>query len=385
MKIGVVAYEMEGAPTGVGRYLEGLLEGLTRCAGDGVGSGWTWRLFFKGDPFEHPLWSGTPAGGMVIEPVFDRRPGARPILWEQLRLPRLLRRAGVDLVFSPGYSLPPAVPVPSLVTVHDLSFEHLPGEFPVKERWRRRLLARRAVRQARRVLTDTRRIAADLVDTYGLDPGKIGVVPLALDGGVLARRATPVEDDLKILGGEGVRRPYLLYLGSILERRQIGRMIEAFSVLAAEERELTLVIAGRNRLRQPRKLERWIAGSGVAERIVHRGYVADEAVGALYRQAELSLYLSSYEGYGLPPLESLAAGTPAVVAAGLALDDLWPDYPYRCQHLDLESVVAALRKALEDGGRRQQIGGEARRRFAELDWKRSAELLLAEIERATSG
>ncbi|MEE8523437.1 MAG: glycosyltransferase family 1 protein [Thermoanaerobaculia bacterium] len=383
MKIGVVAYEMEGARTGVGRYLEGLLEGLTRCARDGHGRGWTWRLFFKGDPFEHPLWSDADGHGFEIEPVFDRRPRARPILWEQLRLPRLLRRAGVDLVFSPGYSLPPG-PIPSLVTVHDLSFEHLPEEFPLKERWRRRLLARRAVRQARRVLTDTRRIATDLVDTYDLDPGKIGVVPLALDGGVLARRALSVEDDPQVLDAQGVRRPYLLYLGSILERRQIGRMIEAFSVLAGEDRSLTLVIAGRNRLRKPQKLERWIARSGAADRIVHRGYVPEAAIGPLYRQAELSLYLSSYEGYGLPPLESLASGTPAVVAPGLALDDLWPDYPYRCESLDLESVVETLRKVLDSSDRRREIGREAHRRFAKLTWQRSAEQLLAEIELAIS-
>ena len=90
MSIAVVAYEMEGERTGVGRYLEGLLWGIAR-----TGDARRWRLYFKGDPFDHPLWA---TGDGRFEPVFDRRPQARPILWEQLRLPLLLRRDSPELV-----------------------------------------------------------------------------------------------------------------------------------------------------------------------------------------------------------------------------------------------------------------------------------------------
>ena len=165
MKVAVVAYEMEGSKTGVGRYLEGLLSGVARCDND-----WQWQLYFKGDPFRHPLWNATERGEARrrFEPIFDRRPQARPIPWEQLRLPRLLRRDRPDVVFSPAYSLPPATGAPGLVTVHDLSFELLGDEFSRRERWRRRLLARRAVKRARRVLTDTEEIARDLMRVYGV-------------------------------------------------------------------------------------------------------------------------------------------------------------------------------------------------------------------------
>lgn len=85
----VVAYEMEGRPTGVGRYLEGLLTGLAQ-----LGKGGHFTLFFKGEPFSHPLWE---EHGDRFEPRFDGRPHAHPILWEQLRLPKLLRRERFDL------------------------------------------------------------------------------------------------------------------------------------------------------------------------------------------------------------------------------------------------------------------------------------------------
>ncbi len=380
MKIAVVAYEMEGSKTGVGRYLEGLLSGVARCDCD-----WHFKLYFKGDPFPHPLWSAAGAEGSSprFEPVFDRRPEKRPIPWEQLRLPQLLRREAPDVVFSPAYSLPPATGAPGLVTVHDLSFELLGDEFPFRERWRRRLLARRAVKRARRVLTDTEEIARDLIRVYGVGYDKIGVVPLGLDAKFFSGPedgGDPSASDAD-LEPYGIRRPYLLHLGSVLERRHLHLLIAAFAAVAGDDEELTLVIAGRNRLRRRDDLERWIRDSGVAGRILHVGYVREEDLVLLYRRATLSYYLSSYEGYGLPPLESLAAGTPAIVSRGLALDELWPEYPYRVPILDRAAVARTTRAALADGDERRRIAGEGVRRMSRLDWTRAAELFLDEIRK----
>ncbi len=374
MKIAVVAYEMEGDKTGVGRYLEGLLSGVAQ-----TDVAWRFKLYFKGDPFSHPLWTG---GGTPFEPIFDRRPEARPIPWEQLRLPRLLRRDRPDVVFSPAYSLPPMTGAPGLVTVHDLSFELLPHEFSRRERWRRRLLARRAVKRARRVLTDTEEIARDLMRVYGVAYDKIGVVPLGLDAKFLnAGDLDTQSDDDADLEPYGVRRPYLLHLGSVLERRHLRLLIAAFAAVAPEHPELSLVIAGRNRLRRRQDLDDWIQASGVAGRVHRVGYVREQDLVPLYRRATLTYYLSSYEGYGLPPLESLAAGTPAVVSRGLALDELWPEYPYRVLTLDRGAVARITRAALADAGERRRVAREGTRRMSELDWRQAAELFLAEIQR----
>jgi len=372
VKVGVLAYEMEGERTGVGRYLEGLLSGLAEH-----GTPHRWRLFFKGDPFAHPLWAAED-GGFV--PVFDHRPGARPILWEQTRLPRLVRGAGLDFLFSPAYSLPRGFRGPSMLVVHDLSFERLPEEFDFKERWRRRLLARRSVRRASRVLADTGAVAREIAATYAIPEEKIGVVPLGVDPSVLGDPA----DDRRHLASLGVERPYLLYLGSILPRRRVDLVIGAFARAAACRPELRLVLAGGNRLRRPRELDRWIAESGAGGRILRVGYVPEDALGALYRAAELTYYLSEYEGYGLPPLESLAAGTPAVVGPGLALDELWPDYPYRVPRLEIDAVADVTLGALDGADARRRIGDEGRERMARLTWKCSAEHFLAEMERAVA-
>ena len=379
MKVAVVAYEMEGAKTGVGRYLEGLLSGIARCLHD-----WHWKLYFKGDPFPHPLWSHSNGDSKPqFEAFFDRRPKARPIPWEQLRLPWLLRRDRPDIVFSPAYSLPPATGAPGLVTVHDLSFELLGDEFPRRERWRRRLLARQAVKRARRVLTETEEIARDLMRVYGVSYDKIGIVPLGLDAKFFAdpKATDDATDSDADLEPYGIQRPYLLHLGSILERRHLDLLVAAFATVAPDHPELSLVIAGRNRLRNREDLDRWIEASGVASRIHHVGYVREEDLVLLYRRATLSYYLSSYEGYGLPPLESLAAGTPAIVSRGLALDELWPDYPYRVLTLDRQAVARMTRAALGDDDERHRIAREGADRMSRLDWTRAAELFLDEIRR----
>ncbi|MEO1087827.1 MAG: glycosyltransferase family 1 protein, partial [Acidobacteriota bacterium] len=291
LRVGVIAYELEGARSGVGRYLEGLLRGAAEIEGANV----DWHLLYKSDPTADPL--------LELPDVtahFDRRPGARPIAWEQTRLPWVLRRLELDLLFSPGYSLPIAPGLPQVVTLHDLSYEHLRHEFRPREGLRRRLLARWAAKKADRILVDTRAMADDLHRTYGLDRSKIGVVPLAVDRAFFE----PQPYDVGSLGVEG---PYVLCLGSILPRRRLDLVIRAFAGAAPDG--MQLVISGRDRLPRPGELQAWIDASPARNSIHRLDYVPEEALVPLYAGADATVYLSNYEGYGLPPLESLAAGT----------------------------------------------------------------------------
>ena len=406
--IGVVAYEMEGAAGGVGRYVEEL---LTALRGTSRARGWRLRLFFKGDPFDHPLWAAGEAGGCSCEAAFDRRPGAHPILWEQFRLPHLLRRRPVDLLFSPGYSLPRGFRGPSLVTIHDLSFEALPRDFRWRERLRRRFLARRAARSATRVLTDTGRTAAELRERYGVPEDRIAVAPLGVSPRFSRARRAASRGDAgrsEALARLGVRRPYLLVLGAILPRRRLDLVLAGLARLprgpagpsaevgetatdaggAATDAggpaagELQLVVAGSNRLPRRGDLARMIRSSGCAERVNRVGYVPDDALPELYAGAAGTVYVSEYEGYGLPPLESLAAGAPALVADAPALLELWPDYPLRCERLDLDAVTDGLRRLLFDREARAAASAEGAERVRRLTWARAAETFALEVETA---
>jgi alpha-1,3-rhamnosyl/mannosyltransferase len=368
MKVGVVAGEMERRRTGVGRYLSGLMHGLTRWD-----HGIEWHLFFQGEPFEDELWSRE-----FFVPHFSRYAG-HPVVWEQVVVSLQIRRAGLDLLFAPAYTVPFCVGVPAVVTIHDVSFERCPYEFSWRERWRRRLLTRRASRVARRVLAVSRSMAEELRRLYGLELSRVGVVPNGIETDLLENNPDVAASSLE---SSGVCRPYVLSAGTILDRRQPRLLLEVFSDVARRRSDLQLVIAGDNRLRYPERLEGWIADLGLHDRVQVLGWVDDGIMANLYTSAELSFYLSTYEGFGIPPLESLALGTPAVVGPGLALDEIWPDYPFRASQLDRAELTAMATKILENPEERSRTLDLVQDVLAKLDWESSSRRLVDELRKA---
>jgi glycosyltransferase involved in cell wall biosynthesis len=371
MKVAVIAAEMEGKATGVGRYLEGLLHGLELW-----NHGVEWHLFFQGEPLSPPA---LPDGS--FHGHFARHHGSR-VLWEQVLVARAVREVAPDVVFGPAYTLPFALRAPSVVTVHDLSFEILPREFGLRERWRRRLLARRAVRVAQRVLAVSEQMAGLLAAHYGLPEERLFVVPHGID----TARFSPTPDpaDGRVLADLEVRSPYALWTGTVLERRMPRQVLEAFAVAKGERPELELVIAGANRMRRPEKLEAWINDLGLGGAVRKLGWVEENALAPLYRGAELGIYVSRHEGFGLPPVECLACGTPVVVSAGLGLDDAWPGYPYRVSELGTAGIAAAMTDLLASGDRAAKVMGEAGPVIAAFDWERSSRRLVDELGRVLS-
>ncbi|HVR30298.1 MAG TPA: glycosyltransferase [Thermoanaerobaculia bacterium] len=379
MRLGIVASEMEGEPTGVGRFVEGVVTGLAESAFDGEV-----HLFFQGEPFEHPLWSDP-----RFRLHYSRRGGRSPVLWEQVSLPPRLARAGLDVLCGPAYSLPPRLPCPALVAIHDLSFELLPEELRARERFRRRFLARSAARRARRVLTISRHVAREIEELYGVAPDRIDVLPLAVDAaafsaarsGGLPPMSTGAMDGA-VASPRPIAPPYAVYLGSILPRRRIDLLLEAFAALARDHRELRLVLAGANRLPRPEALGEQVDRLGLRQRVIELGWISEPERIELLCGAELSFYLSTYEGYGLPPLESLAAGTVAVVSAGLGLDDLWPDYPFRCERLEAGEIERVARRVLDSAVLRHEVAARGRELVATLTWEACARRLLEAARRA---
>jgi glycosyltransferase involved in cell wall biosynthesis len=369
MKVGVIAAEMEGRATGVGRYLEGLLDGLGRWD-----HGIEWHLFFQGEP---PPGLGGDDGEYRVHT--SEHNGSR-VFWEQILVSRELAALDLDVVFGPAYTLPFGLRSPAVVTMHDLSFEILPEEFGPRERWRRRFLARRAARVAQRVLTDTRYVADLVADRYRLPSERLAVVPLGVDG----RRFSPQgeDGDRRVLEALGVRSPYLLWVGTVLERRMPREVLKAFAALRRDRSNLQLVIAGVDRMRRGDSLEIWVRELGLETAVRLLGWVEESSLAPLYRAAELGIYVSGHEGFGIPPLECLSCGTPVVVSTGLGLDDAWPDYPYRVNGLGGDAIAAIAREILTDEERAADVAARACEVVANLSWEASSRLLVAELERA---
>jgi glycosyltransferase involved in cell wall biosynthesis len=363
MRIGVIAAEMEGSPTGVGRYLEGMLYGLGQWD-----HGCEWHLFFQGESPPPSL----PVGDWLT-PHCSGDTGSR-FLWEQIGLVRDFNHHDFDVVLGPSYAVPLAYRGPSAVSIHDLSFEVLPGEFAFRERWRRRFVARRSARTAGRVFVLSQQVAAQMVELYGVGEDEVSVIPLAIDPERF--NADPADGDLEILGDLGLTKPFLLLLGSVFERRVPREIVRAFAGLRDLWPDSRLVIAGANRLRRPQDLRRWIADNRLEESVLELGWVDERCVAPLYRGAELAFYLSRYEGYGLPPMECLACGTPVVVSGGLGLDDVWPDYPLRCAEFSAEAIQAVAQRALDEPDLAGDAVAGAASLLPRLSWEKSSRALV---------
>jgi glycosyltransferase involved in cell wall biosynthesis len=353
LQIGVDARELLGARTGVGRYLGEL---MTR---------WTVRP----DAARRRFILYSPKPLVLAWPHTDIRlaPGGRGTWWEQTTLSAAIRRDDPDVFFAPAYTAPLSLGTPLALTIHDISFSRHPRWFRFRERKRRQILTRVGARRAGVVLTVSEFSRAEIQELYGVPPERIEVIP----NGLVPR-----------VGGAARREPLVLYTGSIFNRRRVPDLIAAFAIVAREVPQARLVIAGENRTWPFEDLSALAARHGVAGRVVVRDYVADEELASLYARASAFAFLSEYEGFGLTPLEALAAGIPPVVLDRPVLREVLGDAARFVATPDAHAVAAGLSAVLFDPVERQRLLSAAGPVLGRYDWRRTAEVTLQALEEA---
>ena len=311
-------------------------------------------------------------------------PGARPLrlAWEQVRLPALLDRYDVAVHHGPHYTMPHRSSVPTVVTIHDLSFF-------VSPQWHERskvLLFRRAIassaRRAAAVVCPSRATADELARWCQVD-AEVFVAPHGVDAGRFRPEEPRSGADGAALSAVDRRlaagRPYLLFVGTLEPRKDVPTLVRAFARVADRHPDALLVLAGGEGWGMD-AVEGAIESSDVSPRIVRTGYVPDETVPALLRSAVAAVYPSLYEGFGLPALEALACGTPLVTTSGTAMEEVAADAAVLVDPGDEAALADAIDAELDgrpDGGppdpRRRSRGLEI---AATHTWDRSADLHL---------
>ena len=292
------------------------------------------------------------------------------MLWMQALAPRMLRRAHADVVHFTNGMVPLASPVPTVVTIHDMSLTLYPRYHPARRVLLNRPLVDVAARRADAIITVSQSAKRDIVRLYGLSPDRVHVVHEAA-----APSFRPIHDSIE---RERVRRRYdladrfILYVGTIEPRKNLPKLIEGFA-RRRKSGELShqLVCAGPYGWLS-RDIEDRIERLQVEDAIRFTGYVPFEDLPVLYSLAEMFVFPSLYEGFGLPVIEAMACGTPVVTGHVAALSEVAGGAVEHVEHLDAESLGEAMVALARSRERRENLSALGLQRSHFFSWDRAA-------------
>lgn len=359
MHLGICAQRLVAVQTGVARYLANLL------------NEWTQRPL----PFGRvTLFSPGSLAGPATH-YLQVVGGARwpRFVWEHLWTPFQARRHRVDVLFCPGYVVPLGHRGRCVVTIHDVMQEAIPRDFPLSSRLRHAPLYRYSARRADKILTDSVASSRDIQRYYHVPPSRLEVVPLAAE---TIFRPGPDPDTTALRDRYHLgRAPFILFVGKFSRRRNLPALIEAFARLVRENRfDHRLVLAGVNNLQLP--IEQIAQHSGVGARVVQIGYAPDDDLARLYRLADVFVYPSEMEGFGLPVLEAMASGTPVITLRRPVFVEVAGDAVWYAETGTPEALHAAIGAVVGSEALRAELRRKGLERARAFSWATTAQRTL---------
>ncbi|MCL5995538.1 MAG: glycosyltransferase family 4 protein [Chloroflexi bacterium] len=318
-------------------------------------------------------------------------------IWHRARLPLPVEvlSGRCDLYHATDFVLPPTLPATrTVLTVHDLTFERDPDSAPPQLlRFLKRVVPQSA-RRATHIVADSYATARDLAELYAIAPDKITVIHSGVDerfrpDDALRRSTNGDTASLPSLASRyGIgTAPFILTVGTMQRRKNHLTLVRAFAELAglpSIPSNLQLVIAGgKGWLYDDVAAE--VTRQGLTERVKFIGFVDDDDLPALYRAAAVFAFPSLYEGFGIPPLEAMACGTPAVVSNASSLPEVVGDAGLMVDPLDVGALAMALHTAITDIHWRAQAVQRGLLRAQQFTWQRAAERLLGVYDAVVAG
>ncbi len=303
------------------------------------------------------------------------------MVWEQSLLKRMVRRAGVDVLFNPANVAPLNPPVPSVVTIHDLAFLLFPEYFSRTFALYYRKLIPRIAAQARHVITDSESTRNDLMSAYGLPPEKITVIPLGVSPAF--RRRIPKAELETVRRRHNLPDRFFLSISSLEPRKNLRTLLEAYRHLpgAVKEQQGLVLVGAGNRIFADPELSRQI-GNIDPDRVAVPGYVPTEDLPAIYRMSTALVFPSLYEGFGLPVLEAMAASTPVITSNRSSLPEVAGHAAVLIEPESIEELAAAMELIALDSGTRNLLVERGKKRASLFSWEKTARLTLDVLRQA---
>lgn len=356
--------------SGIGRYIQNLLANLPKIdnknAYSAVINAPERGLYEIGDiEFHSPRFN---------IPVYSLR--------EQILLPSGIKALKPDLIHYPSFNIPVYNSGPVVVTIHDLDYYVYPEACPNRlAHMYARFMFKKSVNAASMIITVSEHSKKEIVRHLGVDPAKVRVIYHGVD-----EVYRPVKDPARLKEVSvryGIKGDYVFYAGIHHPRKNLIRLVEAFSRLKGKK-DLLLVIAGKI---DPRRKELYSLPERlkVKEKVIFTGLVPEEDLPSLYSMASVFVFPSLYEGFGLPPLEAMACGTPVISSNTTSLPEVVGDAGIMVDPEDVNSLSYSIEKVLSDPDLRSELKTKGLERVKQFNWRLTAEKTLAVYNEVMSG
>ncbi|MDP2934724.1 MAG: glycosyltransferase family 1 protein [bacterium] len=413
MVIGIDCHNLEGKRTGMGRYLSNLLREWSK-----LGVGQKFILYFK-DRTPDDISKSSNFESKILK-------SKSTAFFVHCLLPKAAEKDGVDLFFSPSYILPLKISkkIRTAVTIHDISYAAHPEWFSWQNNILLRFVSKKSAQRADIILTPSEFTKKEILKHYQVNPDKIFVVPLAAEEkfrhylsvdekfgycsfagfepesghGLPAyreeRRAKPrsrlaganeeskkiIPELLSILNKYKIKSKFIFYIGAIFNRRFLPECIEAFKQIAKKFPEHQFLISGTNYTHPFIDIDYIIkkANEDIGrEAILKTDYVDESDLVYLYNLADLFIWLSSYEGFGLPPLEALACGTPVITTKmGSLAEAVGESAIFINNPEDTKEISGAMEEVLSDERLSNELTKKGLKQAQKFSWGKTAEKTL---------
>ena len=282
------------------------------------------------------------------------------ILWEQTVLPLEASRYGLDVLFNPGFTAPVIAPCPCVTVFHDLQHKRHPEHFRWFDLPFWRMLLWASAHRSRTLIAVSEATRADLLRFYRVPSDRVIVIPHGADANCFALARTRIE-------------PYLLCVSTLHPHKNLERLVRAY---ARRRRDFRLVLAGMRGF-HTRPIEKLIAGLSVSDSVHLTGWIPRDQLYQLYERAQAFIYPSTFEGFGMPVLEAMAAGVPVACSDIAPLRDVAGDAALFFDPLDEDAIAGALERIVTDAPLRQRLGQAGAERARRFTWERTAQQTLS--------
>lgn len=308
---------------------------------------------------------------------FRARNRCMRIIREQIELPRKARQAGVDLLWSPGYTAPFFAPCPQVVSILDMQYKSHPEDLSFLARLTTDIIIRMAVKRAEKILAISEFTKQEIVKHTAADPEKVMVTPLGVDP-AFANGLGSAESKSRtehILGGDC---PYILSVANSYPHKNLHGLVEAFALLM-DKIPHKLVLVGGARLGEG-KLQRALE-KVPDDRVIRLEGLARSDLISLYQNADIFVFPSLYEGFGLPVLEAMMAGVPVITTRRGSLSEVGDDHIYSIDGLNAGEIAAATDDILDwESGMLSSFTASAKSYAEQFNWHETGKKTIRAVE-----